>query len=82
MIDKKSFAAGKTYYNALKPLPGYAIDHVNIEYVPYRARRVSDTALRRARVLRGTLHPRSILPDGRNRVNRARHVAAVRGVPL
>ncbi len=35
MIDKKSFAAGKTYYNVLKPLPGYAIDHVDIEYVPY-----------------------------------------------
>ena len=35
MIDKKAFAAGKTYLDDLRPLPGYAIDHVDIEYVPY-----------------------------------------------
>ncbi|HEY1656380.1 MAG TPA: hypothetical protein VGF86_14850 [Candidatus Tumulicola sp.] len=35
MIDKKLFAAGKTYTGVLKPLPGYTIDHVDIEYVPY-----------------------------------------------
>ena len=35
MIDKKAFASGKSYREALKPLPGYAIDHVDIEYVPY-----------------------------------------------
>lgn len=35
MIDKRSFAAGKTYDEVLKPLPGYKIDHVDIEYVPY-----------------------------------------------
>ena len=35
MIDKKAFAAGKSYLEVLKPLPGYAIDHVDIEYVPY-----------------------------------------------
>lgn len=35
MIDKKAFASGKSYTNMLKPLPGYAIDHVDVEYVPY-----------------------------------------------
>lgn len=35
MIDKKAFAAGKTYLDVLKPLPGYTIDHVDVEYVPY-----------------------------------------------
>jgi hypothetical protein len=35
MIDKKAFAAGTSYVDALKPLPGYAIDHVDVEYVPY-----------------------------------------------
>ena len=35
MIDKKAFAAGKSYLDVLKPLPGHAIDHVDIEYVPY-----------------------------------------------
>jgi hypothetical protein len=35
MIDKKAFAAGKSYIDLLKPLPGYTIDHVDVEYVPY-----------------------------------------------
>lgn len=35
MIDQKSFAAGKTYLDVLRPLPGYKIDHVDIEFVPY-----------------------------------------------
>ncbi len=35
MVDKKNFAAGKSYLDVLKPLPGYAIDHVDVEYVPY-----------------------------------------------
>lgn len=35
MIDKKAFAAGHSYENLLKPVPGYAIDHVDIDYVPY-----------------------------------------------
>lgn len=35
MIDKRSFASGKSFVDVLKPLPGYKIDHVDIEYVPY-----------------------------------------------
>ena len=35
MIDQKAFAAGKTYLDQLKPLPGYTIDHVDVEFVPY-----------------------------------------------
>jgi hypothetical protein len=35
MIDKKDFAAGRSYDDALKPLPGYRIDHVDVDYVPY-----------------------------------------------
>lgn len=35
MIDKKAFAAGKSFVETLKPLPGYAINHVDVEYVPY-----------------------------------------------
>ena len=35
MIDKKAFAAGKSYVDMLKPLPGYKIDHVDVEFVPY-----------------------------------------------
>jgi hypothetical protein len=35
MIDKKAFAAGKSFVGVLKPLPGYTIDHVDIQYVPY-----------------------------------------------
>ena len=35
MIDKKAFAAGKSYLDLLKPLPGYTIDHVDVEFVPY-----------------------------------------------
>lgn len=34
MIDQKAFAAGKSYVDALKPLPGYAIDHVDVEFEP------------------------------------------------
>ncbi len=35
MISQKAFAAGTSYVNMLKPLPGYKIDHVDIEYLPY-----------------------------------------------
>ncbi|HZT11702.1 MAG TPA: hypothetical protein VFA29_02800 [Candidatus Baltobacteraceae bacterium] len=35
MIDKKAFAAGRSYLNLLRPLPGYTIDHVDVEFVPY-----------------------------------------------
>lgn len=35
MIDKKAFAAGRSYVDLLKPLPGYKIDHVDVDYVPY-----------------------------------------------
>lgn len=35
MIDKASFASGKSYVDVLQPLPGYTIDHVDIEYVPH-----------------------------------------------
>lgn len=35
MLTPKDFAAGKSWENVLKPLPGYAIDHVDIEYLPH-----------------------------------------------
>jgi hypothetical protein len=35
MLDKKAFAAGKSWDAQLKPLPGYHIDHVDIDIVPY-----------------------------------------------
>jgi hypothetical protein len=35
MIDKKAFAAGRSYLDMLRPLPGYTINHVDVEYVPY-----------------------------------------------
>ena len=35
MLDKKAFASGKSFDDILKPLPGYKIDHVDIDYVPY-----------------------------------------------
>lgn len=35
MVDKKAFAAGRSYQDMLKPLPGYRIDHVDVDYVPY-----------------------------------------------
>lgn len=35
MIDQKQFEAGKSYLDMLKPLPGYTIDHVDIEFEPY-----------------------------------------------
>lgn len=35
MIDKRAFEAGKSFVGVLEPLPGYKIDHVDIEYVPY-----------------------------------------------
>lgn len=34
MIDRKAFAAGTSYVDLLKPLPGYKIDHVDIEFEP------------------------------------------------
>ncbi|HEY5257677.1 MAG TPA: DUF5602 domain-containing protein [Candidatus Baltobacteraceae bacterium] len=35
MIDQKAFARGDSWTNILRPLPGYAINHVDIEFVPY-----------------------------------------------
>jgi hypothetical protein len=35
MIDQKAFAKGSSWRDILKPLPGYKIDHVDIEFVPY-----------------------------------------------
>jgi len=35
MLTPKDFAAGKSWTNALRPLPGYKIDHVDIEYEPH-----------------------------------------------
>jgi hypothetical protein len=32
MITPKELAAGKSWVDVLKPLPGYAIDHVDIQY--------------------------------------------------
>lgn len=34
MISKKDFESGKAWSNVLKPLPGHAIDHVDIWYEP------------------------------------------------
>ena len=33
MLTPKDFAAGKSFRDVLKPLPGYQIDHVDIEYL-------------------------------------------------
>ena len=35
MVDKKAFEAGRSFVDLLKPLPGYTIDHVDIEFEPY-----------------------------------------------
>lgn len=35
MIDRKLFAAGKSWNDTLKPLPGYTIDHVDIWFEPH-----------------------------------------------
>ena len=35
MVDQKAFAAGKSWDKVLAPLPGYKIDHVDIDFVPY-----------------------------------------------
>ncbi len=35
MLLPKDFAAGKNWDDVLKPLPGYAIDHVDIDYLPH-----------------------------------------------
>jgi hypothetical protein len=35
MVRPETFAAGKSFENVLKPLPGYTIDHVDIEYLPH-----------------------------------------------
>ncbi len=35
MVDQKAFAAGKSWDKMLAPLPGYKIDHVDIDFVPY-----------------------------------------------
>ncbi len=32
MLTPKDFAAGKSYLDVLRPLPGYTIDHVDIEF--------------------------------------------------
>lgn len=34
MIDQKDFAAGKSFDETLKPLPGYKIDHVDVDFEP------------------------------------------------
>lgn len=35
MIDQKDFSAGKSFEDMLKPLPGYRIDHVDVEFEPH-----------------------------------------------
>lgn len=35
MLTQKDFASGRSFTNVLKPLPGYAIDHVDIEFLPH-----------------------------------------------
>lgn len=35
MLVPKDFTAGKSWDNVLKPLPGYSIDHVDIDYLPH-----------------------------------------------
>lgn len=35
MMTPKELAAGKSWEDVLKPLPGYKIDHVDIEYQPH-----------------------------------------------
>lgn len=35
MIDQKLFAAGKSWDELLKPLPGYRINHVDIDFEPH-----------------------------------------------
>lgn len=35
MLLPKDFASGKSWDDVLKPLPGYAINHVDIEYLPH-----------------------------------------------
>jgi hypothetical protein len=35
MMTPKELAAGKSWRDVLKPLPGYTIDHVDIEYEPH-----------------------------------------------
>lgn len=35
MIDQRAFAAGKSFDSVLKPPPGYAIDHVDIDFQPH-----------------------------------------------
>jgi hypothetical protein len=35
MVDQKFFAAGRSFLDVLAPMPGYTIDHVDIEFVPY-----------------------------------------------
>ena len=35
MVEKSFFLQGKSLDNALKPLPGYAIDHIDIWYEPF-----------------------------------------------
>lgn len=35
MLLPKDFAQGKSFLNVVRPLPGYQIDHVDIEYLPH-----------------------------------------------
>ncbi|HLJ82978.1 MAG TPA: DUF5602 domain-containing protein [Candidatus Eremiobacteraceae bacterium] len=35
MLTPKDFAAGKSWDEVLKPLPGYAINHVDIDFLPH-----------------------------------------------
>jgi hypothetical protein len=35
MLTPKEFAAGKSWINVLQPLPGYQINHTDIEFMPH-----------------------------------------------
>ncbi len=35
MIDQQDFVQGKSFEDMLKPLPGYQIDHVDVEFEPH-----------------------------------------------
>lgn len=35
MLTQSDFATGKSFIDTLKPLPGYRIDHVDIQFLPH-----------------------------------------------
>ncbi|MBC5824688.1 MAG: hypothetical protein GIW99_03820 [Candidatus Eremiobacteraeota bacterium] len=35
MVTQRDFASGKSWEDTLAPLPGYRIDHVDIEFMPH-----------------------------------------------